>query len=89
MCIPKIGLISCVPKNLELIEIHCAISELEHADGNDRRRKRVRLGVQNLKRKTHTAVHTGAQNTHHSPYWRTEHTPQSRGPSQAANELEW
>lgn len=66
MCIPKIRLILRVPKNLELIEIHCTISELEHADSNDRRRTNIRLGVQNLEHRTY-----------HSPHWRIEHTPQS------------
>lgn len=100
MCIPKIRLISCVPKNLELIEFHCAISELEHADRNDRIR---------TKRPSRRAE-SGAQNTYHSPHWRIEHMPQStvthrthttdhtgaqnthhgpHGLRKKANELEW
>ena len=67
MCIPKIRLISCVPKNMELIEIRCAISELDHADRNDRRRTKLQS----------RRAESGAQNTYRSPHWRTEHTSQS------------
>ena len=66
MCIPKIRLISRVPKNVELIDIHWAISELEHADRNDRRRTKS----------PSRRAESGAQNTYHRKHWRTEHTPQ-------------
>jgi hypothetical protein len=63
-------------KKYEVNQIRWAISEPEHANRNVPRlnfavtadEQTVRLGLQNLMHRTHTTVHTDAQNTHHSPH---------------------